>query len=296
MRHRLSIILAAAVALAACVNAPAPKPAIYSGASSSAKYAGDDRLNAVVWTQTAIEHELVYSEIYRTAQAKLLQALADPTWDALPHGERSNAAAKLPTAVIVDVDETVLDNTPFEARMIRDNSDFNEAAWNAWVAQKSAHALPGALEFAKFAAAHGVTLFYLTNRDESMTAATSENLAAQGFPLADGVQTVLGKGANTPGCVAHGGNKGCRRKFIAAHYRVLQMFGDQLGDFIDGADADNATRTERAKPYLDWFGERWFALPNPEYGSWETAVTKHGPDAKLRGDPRAAKHAALRDN
>lgn len=270
MRHRLVVILTATLAIVACSSAPSPKPAIYSGASSSGKYAGDDRLDAVLWMQTAIEHDLVFREVYRVAEQKLVQALADPQWDALPHGERSNDASALPAAVIVDVDETILDNSPFEARMIRDNSDFNEAAWTAWVEQKSAHALPGALEFAKFAAAHGVTMFYLTNRDESMTTPTRDNLASLGFPLTDDVQTVLGKGVNTPGCVAHGSNKGCRRKLVAVHYRVLQMFGDQLGDFIDGADDDNATRSERVQPYLDWFGERWFALPNPDYGSWKT--------------------------
>ena len=294
MRYRFASLLSVALLLGACAGTPPPKPAIYSGASSNANDAGDDRLNAVVWMQTAIEHDLVYRQVYRLAEQKLAQALADPQWDALAHGERSNNAAALPPAVIVDVDETVLDNTPFEARMIRDNSDFNVAAWNAWVAQESARALPGALEFTKFAVAHAVTLFYLTNRDESMTTATRDNLAKQGFPLADGEQTVLAKGAATPGCVANGGDKGCRRKLVAAHYRVLLMVGDQLGDFIDGADADNATRRERMQPYGDWFGERWFVLPNPDYGSWEKALTRHNADAKLPTDPRAAKHAALR--
>jgi acid phosphatase len=296
MRYRFAGPLCVALLLGACASTPPSKPAIYSGAPSNANYAGDDRLNAVAWMQTAIEHDLVYREVYRLAKQQLVQALADPQWDALAHGERSNDVAGLPPAVIVDVDETVLDNTPFEARMIRDNSDFNAAAWNAWVAQKSAHALPGALEFAQFAAAHGVTLFYLTNRDESMTPATRDNLSAQGFPLADGEPTVLGKGATTPGCIANGGDKSCRRKLVAAHHRVLLMFGDQLGDFIDGADADNATRRERVQPYHDWFGERWFALPNPDYGSWENTLTKHNADAKLRVDPRAAKHAALRSD
>jgi 5'-nucleotidase (lipoprotein e(P4) family) len=293
---RRLILSAAALLLGACTSAPHAPTAIYAGASTNAKFPGDDRLNATLWMQASIEHELVFREVYHAAQAKLLEALADPAWDALPKGERTNDAATLPPAIIVDVDETVLDNTPFEARMIRDNSGFSDAAWSAWVEQRSARALPGALEFAKFAATHGVTVFYLTNRADTMTEATRENLRAQGFPLNAGEETVLGKGANTPGCVAQDGNKGCRRKLVAQQHRVLQMFGDQLGDFLDGADADDGTRSHLEQPYQAWFGERWFALPNPDYGSWENAVTHHPADAKLGADARAAKHAVLREN
>ncbi|MGH8041733.1 MAG: 5'-nucleotidase, lipoprotein e(P4) family [Rudaea sp.] len=295
MHHRLSMILTCAFALAACASAPPKTPAMYAGESPSSQLAGNDLLYATAWMQTAIEHDLVYTEIYRMAEQKLVQALADPSWDALPKSERSNTAQTLPPAVIVDVDETVLDNSPFEARMVRDNATFNVTAWNAWVRQASARPLPGALEYAKFAAAHGVTMFYISNRDALLADSTRANLTADGFPLTQ--DAVLNQGAVTPSCVPRAsGDKGCRRKLVAQHYRVLAMFGDQLGDFVDGADADNATRADRIASYHDWFGERWFALPNPVYGSWEKALTRHTTDAKLRADPRAALHAALREN
>src|SRR5487761_2537332 len=169
MRCQSVIVVCIAALLGACASTPQKTPAMYSGESTSSKYVGDDRLDAVVWMQTGIEHDLIYAQIYRIAQEKLLQALADPAWDALPEGERRNAAKGLPPAAIVDIDETVLDNSPFEARMIRDNAGFNDAAWNVWVQQASARPLPGALEYAKFAAAHGVTMFYISNRDASQT-------------------------------------------------------------------------------------------------------------------------------
>ncbi len=295
MRHRLSVILACVFALAACASAPPKTPAMYAGESASSQFTGNDLLYATAWMQTSIEHDLVYAEIYRMAEQKLVQALADPGWDALPKGERTNAAKTLPTAVIVDVDETVLDNSPFEARMVRDNATFDATAWNAWVRQASARPLPGALEYAKFAFAHGATVFYISNRDALQTDSTRANLAADGFPLTQ--DAVLNQGAVTPGCVPRvPGDKGCRRKLVAQHYRVLAMFGDQLGDFVDGAYADNATRAERIAPYRDWFGERWFALPNPVYGSWQKALTRHTTNTRLRADPRAAVHAALHEN
>jgi len=292
--RRIALVVSLAL-LAACASAPPQKPAMHAGESPASQYAGNDLLNATVWMQTGIEHDLVYAEIYRLAEAKLLAALADPQWDALPKGERGNDAAKLPPAVIVDIDETVLDNSPFEVRMIRDNATFNAEAWNAWVRQASAKPLPGALEYAKFAAAHGVTMIYISNREATQAESTRANLAADGFPLTGGA--LLNRGAETPGCTERSSaDKGCRRKLVAQKYRIVAMFGDNLADFIDGADADNATRAERIAPYRDWFGERWFALPNPVYGSWESILARHNPDKKLRADPRAAKHAALREN
>ena len=291
LRHLFLLILASL--LAACASAPPKAPAMYAGESASSQLAGNDLLYATAWMQTSIEHDLVYAEIYRIAEQKLVLALADPSWDALSKGERDNAGQNLPPAVIVDIDETVLDNSPFEARMVRDNATFNATAWNAWVRQASARPLPGALEYTKFAATHGVTVFYISNRDAAQAESTRANLAADGFPLTQ--DAILNRGASTPGCLPHAsGDKGCRRQLVAQHYRVLALFGDQLGDFIDGADADNVTRAERIAPYRGWFGQCWFALPNPVYGSWEKALTRHAADAKLRGDPRAAMHAALR--
>jgi 5'-nucleotidase (lipoprotein e(P4) family) len=294
MTHVRIAALFIAAMLAACHHQQ--RPDIYAGASSSAQISANDQFDAVLWSQTAIEHDLVYREIYQTAQTKLLEALKDPSWDALPRGERSNDTRALTPAVIVDVDETVLDNSPFAARMIRDNGTFNDIAWRAWVEQKGARPLPGALEFAKFAQAHGVTVFYLTNRDETLTEATRDNLRTQGFPLAPSEETVLGKGAQTPGCSAAKSDKGCRRRLIAQSHRVLLMCGDQLGDFIDGTETGSAARADLAKPYLDWFGQRWFVLPNATYGAWEAASVGPLADPKQHIDPRKAKHAALREN
>ncbi|MBS0438489.1 MAG: acid phosphatase [Proteobacteria bacterium] len=294
MRHSLAIMLCTACFLGACASAP-QRPAMHAGESADSKYAGNDLLYAVAWMQTSIEHDLVYAGIYKMAETQLLAALADPHWDALPRGERSNDAQGLPAAVIVDIDETVFDNSPFEARLVRDNVTSSKTAFAAWVRQASAKPLPGALEYAKFAAAHGVTVFYISNRDEEMADSTRANLVADGFPLADGA--MLNRGSPTPGCVERSSDdKGCRRRLVAQKYRVLAMFGDNFADFIDGADADNVARAERIAPYRGWFGERWFALPNPVYGSWVSALTRHNPDKKLRADPRAAIHAALHEN
>src|SRR3546814_12426805 len=74
------------------------------------------------------------------------------------------------------------------------------------------------------------------------------------------------------GCEQHGSEKKCRRRLAGREYRVLMQFGDQLGDFVEVADNTQAARAALLDEYGDWFGERWWMLPNPTYGGWEPAL------------------------
>lgn len=267
----VSLVLAAAL-LAGCAGAPNSRKAPAAAAPPApAGPAANDNLNAVAWTQAAVEHELIYREVFRQAGEKLSAALKNPKWDALPKGERKRAPKGLKPAVIVDIDETVLDNSPYQARLIQGGSDFNEATWAAWCQEKAAKPLPGALEFAKLAAKRGVTVFYLSNRAQDLNEVTLENLRAAGFPVASDA-VFLGLGTVVEGCEQNGSEKGCRRELIGRKHRVLLQLGDQLGDFVDVVANTPDGRRGAVEPYLDWIGERWFVLPNPTYGSWEPAL------------------------
>jgi len=265
--------------------APAPVPAPGPPA--------DDSLNATVWFQTSVERDLVYTAIYRAAGARLDAALRDKHWDALPKEERSNDVSRLPAAIIVDIDETVLDNSPSTVRQIRERHGFNEAAWGEWVNQRAANALPGAKEFLNTAAGKGVTVFYITNRDASLAADTIANLRQAGFPVKDDSQ-FLGLGTVVDDCEQNGSEKACRRQLVARRYRVLMQFGDQVGDFVQILANTRDGRREAIAPYLAWIGERWWPLPNPLYGSWEPALFDNE-WAQPEAARRAAKEAALDD-
>jgi len=262
-------------ALAACAatrpHADAPA-APAAAAPVIAGPAANDNLNAVAWTQTAIEHDLLYREVYRHAGERLLHALKDRDWDALPHEERTGNARRLAPAVILDIDETVLDNSPYQARLVRDGKRFDEFTWSQWCREEAAQALPGALEFTRLAAAHGVTVFYLSNRAQDLNDATLANLRKAGFPIAAGEPVFLGLGTIVDGCEQAGSEKGCRRRLIGRTHRVLLQLGDQLGDFVDVLANTPQGRRDAVAGYADWFGERWFVLPNPTYGSWEPAL------------------------
>ena len=290
------LVVSALTLLSACAHqrvveqAPAASP---STTATTPSVPANDNLNAVAWTQTSIEHELIYRQAYRDAGERLDQALADPDWDALSREDRKTSSVRgLKPAVILDVDETVLDNSPYQARLVINGGSYDEATWAAWCREEAAHALPGAVDFTRAADSKGVTVFYLSNRAVELNDATLANLTSVGFPIKSGEKVFLGLGTAVDGCKRQGSEKGCRRQLIARNYRVLMQIGDQIGDFVDVSSNTLAGRKAAVEPYLNWVGERWFVLPNPTYGSWEPALFNNawGQPADVR---RQAKREAL---
>ena len=296
MSLRLPTTLVALALLAGCAIAPPHQPAAVAIAPRAtpapATVAANDNLNAVAWSQTAIEHDLIYLQTFRDAESRLLAALHDRQWDALGKADRVAPIKGLPPAVILDIDETVLDNSPYQARVIKSGGEFNEADWAAWCKEEQARALPGAVEFTQFAAKHGIAVIFISNRAKDLDQATLANLHKAGLPVS-GPASFLGLGTVVDGCEQAGTEKGCRRQLIAKNYRVLMQFGDQIGDFVD-VTADTADgRRKAVADYLPWIGTRWFVLPNPTYGSWEPALFNNNWSAPLE-QRRQQKVNALR--
>ena len=293
---RLSLIcaaLATGLLAAACqpVRDPAPTAAPVVATAPASAVPADDNLNAVLWVQRSAEYRAAAAQTYRAATGHLDAALKQADWDALVPEERGNPARGLKPAVILDIDETVLDNSPYQARLVRDGAEYSDPTWDAWVEERKAKALPGVVEFARAANARGITLVYISNRAVHLKQATLDNLRSEGLPVADdGV--FLGLGTVVEGCEQDGSEKDCRRQLAGRKYRVLMQFGDQLGDFARIHDNSPAGRQALLDRYEGWFGERWWMLPNPTYGSWEPALFDND-WRQPRDARRAAKRAAL---
>lgn len=261
-------VLVFGLLLAACTANPVQQAA--PGAAPAVP-AGHDNLNATVWMQTAAEYEATVRGIYAAAKRSLDAAVADPSWQALPHGESQAGFETKPPAIIVDADETMIDNSAYQARNIVENRAYTADSWRDWVNAKAALAMPGAVDFANYANRKGVPIFFITNRDApDETEATIANLRALGFPIAEDGSNVMLRGDLR----APADEKSERRRWVDRSYRVVLMLGDNLGDFLDGSRADIATREALMAPYQNWWGERWFMFPNPTYGSWENAVLR----------------------
>ncbi len=291
-----SLLLAS---LSGCQSLPVADP---DAGAASAPVAGSpvegaaahDNLNAVLWMQRSAEYRAAARTVFQAATAGLDAALDDPTWDALVPAERARAAplAGLPPAIIVDIDETVLDNSPYQARMVVDGNEFDDTSWEAWVEERRAPAVPGAVAFAQAAAARGVQIVYLSNRTAASGEATLANLRQVGLPLSP-TPVFLGTGTVVPGCTqSSSSDKTCRRLLAGRSYRVLMQFGDQVGDFTAPAANTPAAREAMVDGHGGWFGERWWMLPNPTYGGWEPAVFDNAWD-RTRGQRREAKRDAL---
>ncbi|MBD8526642.1 5'-nucleotidase, lipoprotein e(P4) family [Pseudomarimonas arenosa] len=276
MRLRV-LVTVLALSLSACSTVPVSRDA--------ASVSAHNNLNATLWMQTAAEYEAATLAAFHNATEKMQAAANDPSWSALPADERS-PDADLPLAVIVDADETMVDNSPFQARNIRDDSRYSSEAWLAWVNERAARAVPGAQAFADAAAKMGVTVFFVTNRAyPEEFAGTADNLRKLGYPIAaDNSNLFL---AGDPRAPEH--EKGTRRRWIGERYRVVLLIGDNLGDFVDGYRSSIEQRGALVQQHADWWGRRWIMLPNPAYGSWEAAIrlrcgeTEAGNECLLRG-------------
>jgi len=228
-------------------------------------------LNATLWQQTAVEYDGLTRGMYVLAEAMLDRALDDSTWTASLEQSAEGAASyrAKPPAVVLDVDETVLDNSPYQARLVLENETYNSETWQAWCREASALAIPGALAFTKAAEARGVQVIYLTNRDAAVEEPTRANLQALGFPM-DADEDVLLTQGEIPEWQAS--DKTPRREAVAEAYRIVLLIGDNFGDFAGDVDVSIAEREQRAATFSRYWGTRWIVLPNPQYGSWEGAT------------------------
>jgi 5'-nucleotidase (lipoprotein e(P4) family) len=228
-----------------------------------------ERLNAILWMQTSAEYYALTQNAYTQATSMLSKGLADKNWTAAQ--EQTSDYQNLPPAIILDIDETVLDNSPFQAQLIKDNAIFTQEAWDKWTQLAAAQPLPGAKAFLDYADSQGVTIFYVTNREASQEQDTRKNLKQQHLPLRDDIDVVLTKNENR----WNSSDKGARRTFVSKNFRIIALIGDDFGDFVSGAKSTPETRVELAKNSQAAWGTKWFLIPNPVYGSWEAALFNH---------------------
>ena len=223
-------------------------------------------LHATMFQQSAAEYRATVVQIFRTAGSRIDGLISQPDASAL---DGQVEAAGKPPAIIVDVDETMLDNTPWQVRAMRSGTAYPEG-WAEWCEEASARALPGAVAFTQAAAERGVTIFYVTNRDVSVDSATTRNLQAQGFPMAPGRDVVLTKNER-PDWTS---DKSSRRRFVAESHRVIMMLGDNLGDFVgdEYTRLENQGRNDAVDTFADHWGHDWFMIPNAIYGGWSSAA------------------------
>lgn len=255
---------------------------------------------AELWFQTSAEYRALSYQTYRTAEmqfdqwAPLLVKKAD--------GKAYLPGSDKPVAIVLDLDETVLDNSGFQAYCVQNEVEFNDELWKLWIEfqgqnEAAGPAVPGAPEFLNKVEAMGVTPIYISNRTVGQESPTAKVLERNGINvkgiedrmllrLGSKEETARGEavmkshgikaGSSEAAAVSKGeGKKEARRLLISEKYNVVAYFGDQLGDFeayVPQSGDLNAesykARRAKADDYRKHWGTVWFMLPNPMYGYW----------------------------
>jgi 5'-nucleotidase (lipoprotein e(P4) family) len=214
--------------------------------------ASEHLVNAALWFQKSAEMRSVYYQCYSYAKIAL-------------DNQIKYHKGKTKNAVIIDIDETVLDNSPYQGMLIQKGLSFTSQTWKEWTKLAKAKALPGAVEFTNYAKSKGVVVFYVTNRDDEEKEATIKNMNTEKFPYADEHHIFFRVNKES--------SKIPRYDSISKTYQILLIVGDNLRDFDEifgkrvknyGFDAVDSMKNQ--------FGEKFIILPNPMYGEWEKAI------------------------
>jgi len=209
------------------------------------------KIYPVLWQQQAAEYRALCYQAFNIASLRLKE---------IP----KKKFKKEKTAIITDLDETILDNSYSEAQLIKDRKEHTNQSWKEWINKSAATAVPGAVDFLQAAKQKGITIFYISNRDTSEIKSTLLNLQKLQLPDADTGHMLF---------LSNTSSKEARRQIVMEKYNVVMLLGDNLNDFTQAFERKpvDERKTEVDKVREEW-GKRFIVLPNSTYGEWENAI------------------------
>lgn len=228
----------------------APSKITVSNSNTVSNVVIDGKIFATAYVQRSAEYRALCFQAYNIAHQRVDEIALTQT--------------DKPKAIVTDIDETVLNNSPYEAHQTLQGKDYDYDAWYQWSAMAKADTVPGSLSFLKYAASKGIEIFYVTNRSEKERGFTIKNLQKFNFPNADSAHLFPVKNTSS---------KEERRQNIASMHSIVMLLGDNLGDFSFLFDKKNLNeREQNVNSVAGEFGKRFIVLPNPEYGDWESSL------------------------
>lgn len=202
---------------------------------------------AVLWQQRSAEYKALSHQAFNIATERILN-LEKPQ--------------SRPLAIITDIDETVLDNSPYSGMQIQTDVAFDKSDWIEWGKLRKARAIPGAVDFFNLADSLGIQVFYISNRYQEQIEETIENMKTLGLPNADSLHVFLKTSTS---------KKQERRDRILKDYEVVLYLGDNLSDFASVFDDQGTeSRNRSVEEMREFFGKKFIVFPNPTYGDWES--------------------------
>ena len=220
------------------------------------QYQADTETMGLLWMRTSAEYRALAYQGYNVAMNAVKMAVTDPSHQ------------RKPLAIVLDADETVVDNTKLMGEsIVNGNGRFDAPWWRQAVHQGKSQAMPGAVEFLNEVHKQGVEIFYVSNRYAPVNYdATVQNFKELGFPSVDKDHVLL---------FEKDSDKQPRFDMIAKKYYVVVYMGDNAGDFPIGTKGKTlAERNAIIDNHKEDFGTTFVVFPNPAYGSWVSALAK----------------------
>ena len=212
------------------------------------QYQAETETMGLLWMRTSAEYRALAYQGYNVAMNAVKMAVTDPSHQ------------RKPLAIVLDADETVVDNTKLMGEsIVNGNGHFDAPWWRQAVHQGKSQAMPGAVEFLNEVHKQGVEIFYVSNRYAPVNLdVTIQNFKELGFPSVD-----------------KDSDKQPRFDMIAKKYYVVLYMGDNVGDFPIGTKGKTlAERNDIIDAHKEDFGTTFVVFPNPAYGSWVSALAK----------------------
>ena len=220
------------------------------------QYQAETETMGLLWMRTSAEYRALAYQGYNVAMNVVKMAVTDPSHQ------------RKPLAIVLDADETVVDNTKLMGESIANgNGRFDAPWWRQAVHQGKSQAMPGAVDFLNEVHKQGVEIFYVSNRYAPVNLdVTIQNFKELGFPSVDKDHVLL---------FDKDSDKQPRFDMIAKKYYVVLYMGDNAGDFPIGTKGKTlAERNSIIDGYKEDFGTTFVVFPNPAYGSWVSALAK----------------------
>ncbi len=210
---------------------------------------------ANLWYRYSAERDAIYLQTYKLAHIALDNQLA----------KSQLKSSKKKPAIVLDIDETVLDNSPQQLKLLQLGTAYTPESWSEWTKQAKAEALPGAVEFTNYANEKGVEVFYVSNRFSENLNFAIQNLQKYNFPDADSLHVFLKEKSS---------DKTERRNKISENYDIILLLGDNLRDFTEEFSKRNLEDMGKSvvEKNKEYFGVKYIIFPNPMYGEWERVL------------------------
>ena len=202
--------------------------------------------HSLYWQKNSAEHVALSYQAYNLAKFRL--------------DEKLNLEFNKRPAIVIDLDETVLNNLPYNEMLIDSSEIFTQDSWSKWVNKKIATKVPGSLEFINYAKSKNVKIVYLSNRRVENYDPTKENLVNLGYPFDEDTLMLLRDETS---------DKTARRNTLN-DYEIIMLLGDNLADFNSVFyKKSNNERIQSVDSLSKMFGDKFIVFPNLIYGDWE---------------------------